>query len=151
MVLSPSSRALSPTDQSMLAMRSLAEVVAEENLPLRIPVLAYHDTLFPGTQIDVSKECFLLFAPRERCYGHALNDPSCKRNQIFCRALKDWINKFEGIDDAHTFEYYFDQILFLGIHPFLLSIIIEDTHFYEKQKIGCHMSPQVGGSAIAPE
>ncbi len=148
---SPTSRALSPADQSMLAMRSLAEVVEEDNLPLRIPVLAYHDTLFPGTQIDVSKECFLLFAPRERCYGHALNDPSCKRNQFYCEALKDWMNKFEGVDDAHTFEYYFDQILFRGIYPFLPAIIIADMHFYEERKIECHMSLQVGGPAIAPE
>lgn len=148
---SPTSRALSPADQSMLAMRSLAEVVEKENLPLRIPVLAYHDTLFPGTQIDVSKECFLLFAPRERCYGHALDDLSCKRNQLFAEALKAWMNKFEGIDDAHTFEYYFDQILFRGIYPFLPAIIIADMHLYEKRKIECHMSLQVGGPAIAPE
>jgi len=148
---SPTSRALSPADQSMLAMRSLAEVVEEENLPLRIPVLAYHDTLFPGTQIEVSKECFLLFAPRERCYGHALDDPACKRNQLYSEALKDWMNKFEGVDDAHTFEYYFDQILFRGIYPFLPTIIIADMSLYEERKIECHMSLQVGGPAIAPE
>ena len=148
---SPTSRAFSPADQALLAMRCLAEVVEEENLPLRIPVLAYHDTLFPGTQIDVSKECFLLFAPRERCYGHALDDPSCKRNQVYCEALKKWMNKFEGINDAHTFEYYFDQILFRGIYPFLPKIIIADMHCYKEHKIECHMSLQVGGPAIAPE
>ncbi len=148
---SSTSRAFSPADQAMLAMRTLAEVVEEEKLPLRIPVLAYHDTLFPGTQVDVSKECFLLFAPRERCYGHALNDPACKRNQVYCQALKEWMVKFENIDDAHTFEYYFDQILFRGIYPFLPGVIIADMSVYQDQRIECHMSLQVGGPAIAPE
>ena len=148
---SPTSRALSPSDQSMLAMRSLVEVIEEETSPLRISVLAYHDTLFPGTQIDVSKGCFLLFAPRERCYGHALDNPSCKRNRVYSEALRAWMHKFEGVDDAHTFEYYFDQILFRGIYPFLPTIIIADMYLYEERKIECHMSLQVGGPSIAPD
>ncbi len=149
--LCPTCRSFTPRDQAMLAMRDLAEVVAEEKLPIRIPVLAYHDTMFPGLQIDAPKQSFLLFAPRERCYGHALDDPSCPRNRYYLKALKAWMKKFKGIDDAHTFEYYFDQILFRGMHPFLPLVILGDMSVYQKAGIECYMSLQVAGPDIAPE
>ena len=147
--LCPSCRALTPSDQAMLAMRHLAEVAA--NTTVRVPVIAYHDTIFPGSMIEPSKECFLLFAPRERCYGHALDDESCARNRHYRKALDAWMQRFSGVDDAHTFEYYFDQILFRGLYPFLPNIIIEDMRVYEAAGITAHMSLQVAGPEIAPE
>lgn len=147
----PSCRALTPSDQAMLAMRHLAEVAAERTPAVRVPVLAYHDTMFPGSMIEPSKECFLLFAPRERCYGHALDDDSCARNRHYRNALAAWTRQFAGVDDAHTFEYYFDQILFRGLYPFLPSIIIEDMRVYEAAGITAHMSLQVAGPEVAPE
>lgn len=149
--LCPSCRALPPTDQAMLAMRHLAEVAGKTAEKPRIPVIAYHDTMRPGHQIEAPKEGFLLYAPRERCYGHALDDPSCERNRFYMNALKEWGKKFKGIDDAHTFEYYFDQILFRGIYPFLPRIIFDDMKVYESNDITCHMSLQVGGSETTPE
>ena len=147
--LCPSCRALTPSDQAMLAMRHLAEVAAGSTV--RVPVIAYHDTLFPGSMIEPTKECFLLFAPRERCYGHALDDESCARNRHYRKALDAWMQQFHGVDDAHTFEYYFDQVLFRGLYPFLPSIIIEDMRVYEAAGITAHMSLQVAGPEIAPE
>ena len=149
--LCPSCRALPPTDQFMLSMRYLAEAVEQSHLPMRVSVVAYHDTMMPGEQIDAPKRGFLLFAPRERCYGHALNDPACARNKFYRKALKAWIAKFKGIDDAHVCEYYFDQILFRGLYPFLPGIILKDMKVYAEHGIECHMSLQVAGPAIAPE
>ncbi|OGV53369.1 MAG: hypothetical protein A2X49_04230 [Lentisphaerae bacterium GWF2_52_8] len=149
--LCPSCRALAPTDQAMLAMRYLAEVTAKDKDNPRIPVIAYHDTIRPGREIDAPQEGFLLYAPRERCYGHALDDPSCERNRFYFNALKEWVAKFKGIDDSHTFEYYFDQILFRGIYPFLPGVILADMKTYKENGIECHMSLQVGGPAFAPE
>lgn len=149
--LCPSCRALPPTDQAMLAMRHLAQVAARAPGKPRVPVLAYHDTMRPGREIDAVPQCFLLYAPRERCYGHALDDPSCERNRFYLQALKEWINKFQGIDDAHTFEYYFDQILFRGLYPFLPGLILDDMKVYERNGIECHLSLQVGGAEVIPE
>lgn len=149
--LCPSCRALTPSDQAMLAMRHLAEAAAQATPPVRVPALAYHDTMFPGSMIMPSKECFLLFAPRERCYGHALDDDTCARNRHYRQALEAWTRRFEGIDDAHTFEYYFDQILFRGLYPFLPTIILEDMRVYESHGIATHLSLQVAGPAVAPE
>ncbi|MGI5868107.1 MAG: DUF4838 domain-containing protein [Kiritimatiellia bacterium] len=149
--LCSSCRAFSPSDQSMIAMRLLAEVARESKTGLRIPVLAYHDTMFPGTAVPPAPENFLLYAPRERCYGHALDDPSCARNASYFTALKQWMDAFEGVDDAHTFEYYFDQLLFRGMHPFLPDVILRDMAVYHQHGIESHLSLQVGGPAIAPE
>ena len=147
----PSCRSLLPTDQATLAMRPVAEAIREENSAARIPVIAYHDTIFPGPEIDVPQESFLLFAPRERCYGHALDDASCKRNVEYLRALKEWMTKYEGIDDAHTFEYYFDQLLFRGFFPFLPDVIVEDMRAYKEHGIETHMVLQCCAPAIATD
>lgn len=149
--LCPSCRALPPTDQAMLAMRYLGETLGKCAKHMRVPVLAYHDTMFPGTHIDAPRNGFLLFAARERCYAHALNDPACSRNRPYYQALQQWMRKFEGIDDAHAFEYYFDQILFRGLYPFLPRVILGDMKTYAHHGIECFQSLQVGGPEIAPE
>ncbi|MFA6567493.1 MAG: hypothetical protein WCS96_04710 [Victivallales bacterium] len=147
----PLCRSYTPTDQSMISMRHFAEVIAEEKLPIRVPVIAYHDTMYPGKLVPAPKEGFLLYAPRERCYAHAINDPACAKNRFYFKALQEWMAKFAGIDDAHTFEYYFDQILFRGLYPFIPDVILGDMAAYEKAGIQTHLSLQVGGPVIAPE
>lgn len=149
--LCPLCRSYTPSDQSMIAMRHFAEVIRQEELPMRVPVIAYHDTMYPGKLVPAPKEGFLLFAPRERCYAHALNDPVCAQNRFYFEALQEWTQKFAGIDDAHTFEYYFDQILFRGLYPFIPDVILGDMAAYEKAGVQTHLSLQVGGEAIAPE
>jgi Domain of unknown function (DUF4838) len=146
--LCPTCRSFSSSDLAMLAMSMLAEVVREENLPMRVPFLAYHDTLHPGLKIDPPNETFLLFAPRERCYAHALNDASCPRNRRCHRALREWMEEYEGISDAHTFEYYLDRVLFRGLYPFLPSVIIEDMRVYQEAGIESHMVLQVGTAFV---
>jgi hypothetical protein len=147
----PLCRSYTPTDQSMIAMRHFAEVIRQEKLPMRVPVIAYHDTMYPGKLVPAPKEGFLLYAPRERCYAHALNDSECTNNRYYFKALQEWMAKFDGINDAHTFEYYFDQILFRGIYPFIPDVILGDMAVYEQAGIQTHLSLQTGGPVIAPE
>ncbi|MBN1516923.1 DUF4838 domain-containing protein [Candidatus Sumerlaeota bacterium] len=159
--LCPSCRALLPTDQALLAMRHLVQAAREEGAATQIPVLAYHDTIFPGPEIEAPEGAFLLFAPRERCYGHALDDPKCRRNRQYLKALRQWLQKFDATygdegeaeprHDSHTFEYYFDQLLFRGMHPFLPDVIACDMAVYEQHGIQSHMSLQTRGPAIAAE
>jgi hypothetical protein len=145
----PTCRSFTPNDQAMIAMRFLAEVIREEGLPMRVPMLAYHDTMFPGKKIDAPKETFLLFAPRERCYGHALADESCGINDRYLHALKEWMEKYKDTNDAHTFEYYLDRVLFRGLFPFLPQVILDDTAVYEKEGIESHITLHTG-SAFEP-
>ncbi len=149
--LCPCCRSFSPEDQSMLSMNLLAETARECKSCLRIANIAYHDTMFPGINISPAPECFLLFAPRERCYGHAIDDPDCKRNRFYLEALKAWREKFKDIHDNHTFEYYFDQILFRGMYPFFPDVILDDMEAYYEKGIDTHMSLQVAGPELVPE
>lgn len=107
--------------------------------------------MYPGANITPARECFLLFAPRERCYGHAIDDPECRRNHFYLEALKAWRKSCKDDQDSHTFEYYFDQILFRGMYPFLPDIILEDMNAYHANGIETHLSLQVGGPELAPE
>ncbi|MCB9767861.1 MAG: DUF4838 domain-containing protein [Candidatus Omnitrophica bacterium] len=145
----PTCRSFEPTDQAMLAMRMLAEVIREDQIPMRVPVLAYHDTMFPGKKIDAPKEAFLLFAPRERCYGHSLTDPECGINAEYLRSLEEWHEKFKNTNDAHTFEYYLDRVLFRGLCPFLPQVILDDMKTYRENGIESHICLQTG-SAFEP-
>jgi len=149
--LCPSCRSFSPEDQSMLAMNLLADAARECESDIRIANIAYHDTISPGININPSPETFLLFAPRERCYGHAIDDPNCSRNRFYLKALKAWQKKCKDVTDSHTFEYYFDQILFRGMYPFLPDIILSDMKAYLKNDIETHMSLQVAGPELVPE
>ncbi|OQA98422.1 MAG: hypothetical protein BWY25_02020 [Chloroflexi bacterium ADurb.Bin222] len=132
-------------------MNMQAEAIRLERKPMRVPTIAYHDTLFPGRLIRPARECFLLYAPRERCYAHALDDPKCARNRVFLEALHAWMKRFAGHGDAHTFEYYCDQILYRGHYAFLPAAILGDMRVYEKAGIESHMTLQVGGALAAPD
>lgn len=144
-------RGLSPSDQYLLAMRHLADAVRAERPDVRVPVIAYHDTILPASAIEAPPETFLLYAPRERCYSHALNDPSCYRNRIYHQALKGWMARFPKGHDAHTFEYYFDQLLFRGMVPFMPGVILDDMRVYETEGIRSHLTIQVCGFGSAPD
>jgi len=147
--LCPSCRSFTNADQAMMAMHALGEAAAAEGK--RVPLLAYHDTLVPGLQVKPPRSGFLLFAPRERCYGHALDDPSCARNRVYCDALAAWMRTSADLDDAHTFEYYVDQGRFRGLYPFLPDAIRADMRAYRAAGIESHMALQVAGPAVAPE
>jgi hypothetical protein len=147
----PSCRGLSASDQSLLSMKHLAEAISESGIPTRLAVIAYHDTLFPAERITPAREQFLLFAPRERCYGHRLDDPSCLRNRHYFDALQASRRAYQNNDDAHTFEYYVDQVLFRGMHPFLPDVILGDMSAYEANGIETHLTLQTEGHAVAPD
>lgn len=144
-------RALTATDQAQYVMNLEAQAVRETGSSLRVPAIAYHDTMFPSYTIAPDPLCFLLFAPRERCYAHALDDPSCALNRHYLKALEEWTARYRGIDDSHTFEYYNDKILYRGHTPYLPETVIGDGDVYEKAGIEAWMSLQVGGELLAPD
>ena len=141
-------RALLATDQSQLTMNLEAQAVRELGADLRVPAIAYHDTMFPSWTVRPDPLCFLLFAPRERCYAHALDDPSCALNRHYLKALEEWTSRYRGIDDSHTFEYYNDKLLFRGHTPYLPETILGDGDVYERHGIESWMSLQVGGQPL---
>src|SRR2546427_720965 len=74
---------LTPSDQALRVAQAVAD---RRGAAGRIFHLAYHDTLTPprgrpGPQVWAE------FAPRERCYAHALHDAACATNAPYSDAL----------------------------------------------------------------
>jgi hypothetical protein len=74
----------------------------------------------------------LVFAPRERCYDHALSDPACRRNARYRQLVVAQIEHFRaaGAAPPRIFEYWFDAILFAHGVPDLTETIAADLAFY---------------------
>ena len=146
-----SCRSMEGTDQSQLAMNVEARAIRKAGFDMRVPAIGYHDTLFPSELVDPDPLCFFLYAPRERCYGHAIDDPSCARNAYHLKALKAWQRRYAKNDDAHTFEYYSDRMLFRGHTPYLPDVLVGDAEAYAQHGIEAWMTLVVGGEMLAPD
>ena len=119
--------ALSPADQSLRACNAVADALGGGR---RVFHLAYHDTLAPPRGVRPHPRVWAEFAPRERCYGHALDDPACATNTAYRRALEEHLTLFEGRVDV--FEYYGDAILFGGCAVPLVEVVARDLAYYAR-------------------
>jgi hypothetical protein len=98
----------------------------------QIAFLAYHDTEEVPRGVRPRSNVCLVFAPRERCYEHALTDPACRRNARFRELLLAQIDYFRSAQAAppRVFEYWFDAILFADGVPDLTETMATDLAFY---------------------
>ncbi|MGB8252264.1 MAG: DUF4838 domain-containing protein [Anaerolineaceae bacterium] len=128
-------RGLTPSDQLLMAINALAEVLEQVNPDAQISFLAYHDTEQPPQYIKPRQNVSALWAPRMRCYAHAIADRRCKVNNPKYRAtFKDLVKVFDrnGARPIRVFEYYLDAILFKSILPPLIDVMQSDLKTYGK-------------------
>jgi hypothetical protein len=121
--------ALTPSDQALSVSNHVAE--GSEG---RIFHLAYHDTLRPPRTVRPHPSVWAEFAPRERCYAHALDEPTCTTNAGYRRALEEHLELFGG--RVHVFEYYGDAILFGGCAVPLGGVVGRDLAYYRRAGVG---------------
>ncbi len=129
----PACADLSPTDQALQATNEIAEVLVEANPAARIAFLAYHDTVAPPTRVRPYPNVCLLYAPRERCYAHALSDETCALNRdTYAPRGREQIAIFaeDGAPEHRVFEYYTDAVLFKSMLPPLPAVLAADLRFY---------------------
>ncbi len=107
-----------------------AIAAAEESAAGGVPVayLAYHDTIDPDPKLRPLPNVWFEWAPRERCYIHAIDDPACSINPRYFESLKRYIEIFDG--RGHVFEYYADAILFGGLGFATPKVIARDLRAY---------------------
>ncbi len=119
---------LSPQLQYMKVVNAVA--AAEETAAGGVPIayLAYHDTIDPDPQLRPLDNVHFEWAPRERCYVHAIDDSSCSINARYHESLKRYVDIFRG--RGHVFEYYADAILFGGLAFAMPSVITRDLRAY---------------------
>ena len=129
-------RGLSTSDQLLLATNTIAEVLAEINSAAEIAFIAYHDTEEPPVQIRPAQNVCLLWAPRTRNYGRAINDDSCQVNSpSYPNALAAQMDALSQAGTTRVFEYYSDAILFKSLLPPMATIMQRDICFYRDMGI----------------
>ncbi|HLI78791.1 MAG TPA: DUF4838 domain-containing protein [Candidatus Binataceae bacterium] len=118
---------LSPQLQYMKIVNAVA--AAYENAGVPVAYLAYHDTVDPDRKLRPLPNVWFEWAPRERCYIHAIDDPDCTINPRYFESLKRYLEIFEG--RGHVFEYYADAILFGGLGFATPGVIGRDLRAYK--------------------
>jgi hypothetical protein len=121
-------RDLAPQHQYMKVVNAIAEALAQTGESHPVAFLAYHDTIDPDPGLRPLPNVRVEWAPRERCYSHAIDDPACDINPRYFESLKRYVEIFEGRCDV--FEYYTDAILFGGLAFASPGIIARDVGAY---------------------
>ncbi len=127
---------LTPSDQALLATNLVAEAAEEAAPGARIAHLAYHDTIAPPTRVEPRANVDALWAPRNRCYAHALDDEACWRNRQHLQELRGLIAWFGGPERVRAFEYYSDGILFKWMAPPHFAVLPRDAAAYRELGLG---------------
>jgi hypothetical protein len=120
------------SEAALRTANALAELAEAIRPGTQVAFLAYHDTLEVARGVRPHENVCLVFAPRERCYAHALADPDCRTNARYRDALHAQIEHFARAEAAppRVFEYWFDAILFSGGVPDLTKTMADDLAFY---------------------
>jgi len=129
----PTCADLSASDQALLIINEIADVLHELRPDALISFLAYHDTRFAPKVVKPRRNVALLYAPRERCYAHTLNDRACSLNLVdYEPSLRQQVAWFadSGWPEHQVFEYYLDGILFKSMAPPLANLLPADLHVY---------------------
>ncbi len=128
----PGKASYMPSDQSLLAANAVVRRVRKKLPQAKLAYLAYHDTVSPPKAVKPEPGLVYLYAPRERCYAHALSDPDCALNRKYALALEEGLPAFGG-ERAEVFEYYTDQILYESMtNPPLTEVMSADLKYYRK-------------------
>ncbi|HEY2523880.1 MAG TPA: DUF4838 domain-containing protein, partial [Candidatus Binataceae bacterium] len=123
--------ALSPQLQYMRVVNEVAAALAGEGAAAPpAAYLAYHDTLEPDPALRPLDNVWFEWAPRERCYRHAIDDPACTVNPRYRESLERYLDLFDG--RGHVFEYYADAILFGGMGCAIPSTVVRDLNAYHR-------------------
>lgn len=121
-----------PSDQSLMVSNYLIQRLRQKLPTADLAFLAYHDTVYPPKVVKPDPGIIYFYAPRERCYAHALNDSRCPLNQIYSKALEQGLRSF-GASNSEVFEYYVDEILFENMaNPPLPEVLSADAQYYQR-------------------
>jgi hypothetical protein len=128
----PGKEQYTPSDQALLVYNDVITRLRRKLPHARLSFLAYHDTVFPPRVVKPAPGIAFFYAPRERCYAHALDDPACPLNRQYSKALENALPEFDRAD-AEVFEYYTDEILFQNVtDPPLPEVISRDAKYYHR-------------------
>jgi hypothetical protein len=131
-------RQLPPQLQYMKLVNAIAEALEADAAAPPVAYLAYHDTIEPLVELKPRANVWFEWAPRERCYRHAIDAADCKINARYFDSLKRYIDLFDG--RGHAFEYYADAILFGGVSfatPHVIAADLKCYHALGIESVSC--------------
>ncbi|MCS7253152.1 MAG: DUF4838 domain-containing protein [Armatimonadota bacterium] len=123
----PACSHMTPQEQYLRVCEAVSSRLRLSGLKADVGYLAYHDTLEP-TFCEVGEPIWFVYAPRERCYAHAINDRRCEINRRYYNALCMLCEAFEG--RGYIFEYYGDALLFGSLMMPLTKTLKMDLKAY---------------------
>lgn len=134
----PACRRRTPAEQYAAVIATAAGVLAARKPGMQIGFLLYHDTLGgltrksggPGAPRAFPPNVYALYAPRERCYAHAIDDPRCRRNRFYWNSLLRAKELFG--DRVDVFEYYGDNVLWHYFNVAIPRVIAADLRAYRR-------------------
>lgn len=118
---------MTPQEQYLRVCEVVSSVLRQSGLKADVGYLAYHDTLIP-TFSKVGEPLWFVYAPRERCYAHAINDERCEINKGYYDALCMLFEAFDG--RGYVFEYYGDALLFSSLMMPMTEVVRMDLRAY---------------------
>ena len=127
---------LTPTQQYARLISAVAGALDARRQGVEASFLLYHDTLsLPDSAAGgfLPPNVYGLYAPRERCYAHAIDDAACPRNRRYWSALRDAVTCFAGRLDV--FEYYGDTILWQYFNVAIPHVIAADLRAYREMAV----------------
>ncbi len=128
----PGKEQYTPSDQSLLVANNIVTKLREKLPAANLVYLSYHDTMPAPRVVKPVPGIIYFYAPRERCYTHAMDDPDCAANRKYAKALEDAMPVF-GAANAQVFDYYVDQILYQNMaSPPQPEVIAADTRYYRR-------------------
>ncbi|MCI8387000.1 MAG: DUF4838 domain-containing protein [Clostridiales bacterium] len=107
----PSCKNYTPSEQQMLIMNALLAGIKTVDPEAKLAFLAYSDCKQPPEKVKPDDGIFLEYAPMDRDYHIAMNDPSSAKNAAQCKYPEALLKCF-GKKDAKLLEYWLDNSLF---------------------------------------
>ena len=129
---------LTTSDQALLVANRMLKGIRRFNPQATLCYLAYKDTLDVPKKIKPDDGIFLEFAPMERSYSAAINDPDCEINRMHVEKMKDLL-AFFGTKNSAVLEYWIDNSFYSDFKkpakkfPFNPEIAKKDIAFYKSQ------------------
>jgi hypothetical protein len=98
-------------DQHLASVNCIAEGIRRVDSRAETAYIAYLNYHEMPQKIKPGRGIFLEFAPINRCYNHAIDDPDCAINQVYWKSLQRHLEIFPA-RDAHVLEYWLDVSYF---------------------------------------
>ncbi len=109
----PRCREYTPSEQQTLLMNALLTGIRTVDSEAELAFLAYAECQETPVKVKPMDGIFLEFAPMDRDFAIAINDPASSRNANRCRELPPLL-EFFGVEKAKLLEYWLDNSMYSG-------------------------------------